>query len=167
MKIEFEATPDRVRFTAAYRRLLHNPFRPYRGTGIALGALAVVALLPEPRIVAAVLAGAAVLFFFFSPALMLHRVVATAWPGRSGPARWTFGDEGVRWAGEDGESLVRWPAVTRIEQVRDQLLVTLKTSGAVVIPLDTLSAEQRTELISFLQGRGLLPDDPALGHRDT
>ena len=156
VKIEFEARPDRVRFTAAYRRLLRNPFRPYRGTGIALGGLAVVALLPEPRIVAAVLGGAAVLFFFFSPALMLHRVVATVWPGHSGPTRWGFTDEGVRWAGEDGECLVRWPAVTRVEQLRDQLLVTLNTGGVLIVPVDALPSEQRDELLAFVRERGLL-----------
>ncbi|TYB37595.1 YcxB family protein [Micromonospora sp. AP08] len=154
--IEFEAAPDRVRFTAAYRRHLRRLFMPYRGTGLSLGGLAVVALLPAPRMVATLLAASAVLFFFFSPALMLHRAVEGAWRRNRGPTCWTLSEEGLRGANEEGYGLVRWSAVTRVEQLRDQLYVKVDGGAAIFLPTVSLPAEKQQELLAFLRARGLL-----------
>ncbi|WP_189193872.1 YcxB family protein [Micromonospora fulviviridis] len=154
--IEFEAVQDRVRFTAAYRRHLRHAFIPYRGTGLSLGGLAVVALLPEPRIVVPVLAGSAVLFFFFAPALTLHRVVKAAWRRHSAPTRWAHSEEGLRYETEVGNGLVRWSAVTRVEQFGEQLFVKLDGGQVIFIPTVALPAEKQQELFALLGARGLL-----------
>ncbi|MEU1837129.1 YcxB family protein [Micromonospora chersina] len=154
--IEFEAAPDRVRFTAAYRRHLRRAFMPYRGTGLSLGGLAVVALLPAPRMVATLLAASAVLFFFFSPALLLHRAVEGAWRRNRGLTCWTLSEEGLRAEDEGGYGLVRWSEVTRVEQLRDQLYVKLDGGRAMFVPIVALSAEKQQELLAFLRARDLL-----------
>ncbi|MEU9823774.1 YcxB family protein [Micromonospora chersina] len=154
--IEFEAAPDRVRLTAAYRRHLRRAFMPCRGTGLSLAGLAVVALLPAPRMVATLLAASAVLFFFFSPALLLHRVVEMAWRRNRGLTCWTLSEEGVRGENEGGYGLVRWSAVTRIEQLRGQLYVKLDGGTAMFLPIVALPAEKQQELLAFLRARGLL-----------
>ncbi|MEU4368574.1 YcxB family protein [Micromonospora chersina] len=154
--IEFEAAPDRVRFTAAYRRHLRHPFIPYRGTGLALAGLAIVALIPEPRIVVPVLAGSAVLFFFFSPALMLHRAVEAAWRRDRGSTCWTLSEEGLGYENKAGHGLLRWSAVTRVEQLRDQLSLKLDGGALLFLPTVALPAEEQQELLAFLEARGLL-----------
>ncbi|MGC3860200.1 YcxB family protein [Micromonospora chersina] len=154
--IEFEAVPDRVRLTAAYRRHLGRAFMPYRGTGLSLGLLAVVALLPAPRMVATLLAAGAVLFFFFSPALLLHRVVEQAWRRNRGSTAWTLSEEGLRAENEGGYGLTRWSEVTRVEQLRDQLYVKLDGGIAIFLPTVALPAEKQQELLDFLRARDLL-----------
>ncbi|SCL21452.1 YcxB-like protein [Micromonospora rhizosphaerae] len=162
MLIRFDAAPDRVRLNAAYRRLLRGPFRPYRGTGVVLCLLAVVALVPDPAFVAPILAGAGVLFIFFSPALMLHRVVTDAWRFGGLPSSWEISEEGLRCATERAESLIRWTAVTSVERLPDQLLLRLGAGHMMAVPLVGLSTEQRDELMSFIQKRGLLGGRSAL-----
>ena len=154
--IEFEAEPDRVRLTAAYRRHMRGAFVPYRGTGLALAGLAVVALLPAPRMVATLLASSAVLFIFFSPALLLHHVVTQAWRRNRGSTSWTLSEEGLRAEDEGGYGLTRWSEVTRVEQLRDQLYVKLEAGRAIFLPTVALSAEKQQELLDFLRARDLL-----------
>ncbi|PWU53211.1 hypothetical protein DLJ46_01630 [Micromonospora globispora] len=163
MLIRFDATPDRVRMTAAYRRLFRGFFRPYQGTGVLLCLLAVVALVPDPAYVAPILAGTGVLFIFFSPALLLHRLVTNAWRYGGGiPSSWEISEDGLRCADERGESLIRWTAVTRVEWLPDQLLLWLGVGRMIAVPLVGLSAEQRDELMGFIQERGLFSGRPTL-----
>ncbi|MFI7072211.1 YcxB family protein [Micromonospora sediminicola] len=153
MLIEFEAAPDRVAFTAAWRRFLRRTVLPCRWLGGSLALLSVLALVPEPRIVAAVLAGGAVLLWFLAPAVMLHRAVRAAWQWGSVVTRWRLSDEGLRCETPEGHMLVRWSAVSAVEQVHDQLLVYLTGGRVLIVALAPLTPEQRQDLLAFLHSR--------------
>ncbi|MFF0653994.1 YcxB family protein [Micromonospora tulbaghiae] len=153
MLIEFEAAPGRVPFTAAWRRALRPVVRPYRWVGGALALLSPLALVAEPRLVAAVLAGGAVLLWFLAPAVILHRAVRAAWQWGSVVTRWSLSDEGLRCENREGHLLVRWSAVSAVEQVNDQLLVHLAGGRLLIVTLAALTPEQRQHLLAFLDSR--------------
>ncbi len=156
MLIEFEAAPERGPFTVAWRWLLRRAVLPYRWVGGTLALLAVFTLVAEPRLVAAALAGGAVLCWFLAPAVMLHRAVGAAWQWGSVAARWNLSDEGLRCESPEGVTLVRWSAVSAAEQVHDQLLVRLSGGRVLIVPLAQLTPEQNQEVLAFLRTRTLL-----------
>ncbi|WP_431942107.1 YcxB family protein [Micromonospora marina] len=156
MLIEFEAAPERGPFTVAWRRFLRRAVLPWRWVGGTSALLSVFALVAEPRLVAAALAGGAVLCWFLAPAVMLHRAVGAAWQWGSVSARWNLSDEGLRCDSPEGRTLVRWSAVSAAEQVHDQLLVRLSGGRALIVPLASLTPEQRQDVLAFLHDRTLL-----------
>ncbi|WP_433495275.1 YcxB family protein [Micromonospora sp. CA-248089] len=156
MLIEFEAAPERGPFTVAWRRLLRGVVLPYRWVGGTLALLSVFTLVAGPRLVAAALAGGAVLCWFLAPAVMLHRAVGAAWQWGSVAARWNLSDEGLRCESPEGHTLVWWSAVSAVEQVHGQLLVRLSGGRALIVPLAELTPQQRQDVLAFLHDRTLL-----------
>ncbi|MCT2278546.1 YcxB family protein [Micromonospora chalcea] len=156
MLIEFEAASERGPFTVAWRRFLRRAVLPYRWVGGALALLSVFTLAAEPHLAAAALAGGAVLCWFLAPAVMLHRAAGAAWEWGCVAARWNISDEGLRCESPEGQTLVRWSAVSVVEQVHDQLLIGLSGGRALVVPLAPLTPEQRQDVLAFLRARTLL-----------
>lgn len=158
MLIRFDAAPDRRRLTEAVQRASRPGVLVFRTAGAVFGLLAVVELAVLRDIFLTVLLSLACLLVVgVLPTWMVRRAVRTNWRLLGVPSSWEVNDDGVRFTSEMGDSLVRWAAVTDVQQLPDQLLLRLTRAQFISMPTTYLSAEQRAELLGFLGERGLIP----------
>jgi hypothetical protein len=157
--ITFTTQPDRKLLGAALRRA----FRPLLIFYWCVAALMLLAALlalcgNDPAGVVIFGAGAVViaLIAWFAD----HRTVTLNWKLYGLPIAWTVSEEGVRYASEVMDCLVRWPAVERVEAIPAHLI--FRVGRYLVLParVDGLDAAQRAELLAFLHARGLLKEKP-------
>ncbi|MCM0678901.1 hypothetical protein NCC78_30150 [Micromonospora phytophila] len=87
-------------------------------------------------------------------------MVSINWKFYGVPIAWTIDGEGVRTASEPMDSLVRWPALERVEPIPAHLIFRIGRYQVLPARVDGLDAGQLAELLAFLHARGLLKEEP-------
>ena len=155
MHIVVEARPDRDRLARAMRHFLRRRLLPWRlcGAVVVLAGLALL-LLGEP-VEATFFVGIGLVIAFLLPWYAIRGAVRQNWRLHGVPTTYELTTEGVRSSSELADTLVRWPAVLRVDDAGDQYLLVLGKLHFVPLPIDSLSTDERNLLHDFLRGRGL------------
>ncbi|MFE9690491.1 YcxB family protein [Micromonospora sp. NPDC005806] len=159
MTVTFTNQPDRKLLGAALRRA----FRPrliFCWSVAALMLLAALLARSGGDRVGMVIFGAGAVVIGLIALWAGSRTVTVNWKLYGLPIVWTVNDEGVRYRSELMDSLVRWPALDRVEAIPAHLI--FRVGRYLVLParVDGLDMAQRAELLAFLHARGLLKEEP-------
>jgi hypothetical protein len=150
-----ETQPDRDRLARAMRRFLRRRLLPWRLCG-AVVVLAGLALGPlgEP-LEAVFFVGIGLVITFALPWYAVRGAVRQNWRLHGVPTTYELTGDGLRSVNAYNDSLVRWPAVQRVDDAGDQYLLVLGKLHFVPLPIEGLSTDERNLLHDFLRARGL------------
>lgn len=160
MIIHFTTQPDRKLLGAALRRAFRTVMLlPYWVVG-ALTALMTMLTLCGGDGYGAAIPGTATALLGVVYWRATRRLVGINWKFYGVPIAWTIDGEGVRTASEPMDSLVRWPALERVEPIPAHLIFRIGRYQVLPARVDGLDAGQLAELLAFLHVRGLLKEEP-------
>jgi YcxB-like protein len=85
----------------------------------------------------------------------------------SQPITYRIDEQGVWSATALSEGLIRWPMVTRVDEVRGMLVVRVDKNRFIPVPVDQLPPEATAELTAFIRGHLGLAGAPVVRRPGT
>ncbi|GLW28822.1 YcxB family protein [Actinoplanes regularis] len=150
----FSAQPDEEQTRAALRHLFRQNFVLIRSLGTALFLIGLISLTWDGSAsLSGICLGLGVAFVFVVPPLVLRRIWRKMSSTINLPITYRVDDQGVFVANELIEQLLRWPAVTRIEELPGMTILRVGDSAFVTLRTGELSAEEAAALTEFVKAR--------------
>jgi len=149
----FEAQPSRAQVVAAIRHASRKTFWFFRLFGLAvfLYGLSVTVFDDAPVwfMVFFALLGAVVAVLL--PWFTERRATRTSMKVVGLPTAYRIDAEGVRSGNALTDGVIRWPLISRIDEVTDLMMVRMGRARFIPIPVGQLPAETRVALVGFLR----------------
>jgi hypothetical protein len=149
----FEAQPSQGQVVAAIRYASRKAFWFFRIFGLAvfLYGLGVTVSDDAPVWFTVVFALLGAVVAVFLPWLVERRATRTSMKMVGIPTAYRVDAEGVRSSNALTDGVIRWPLISRIDEVVDLVMVRVGKARFIPIPVGDLPAETRVALVGFLR----------------
>jgi hypothetical protein len=151
----FEAQPSQGQVVAAIRYASRKAFWVFRIFGLAVFVygLSVTVVEDAPFWYAAFFALLGAVVGVFLPWFIERRATRTSMKTIGMPTAYRVDAEGVRSGNALTEGVIRWPLISRIDELPGLVMVRMGRARFIPIPVGDLPAETRVALVGFLRAQ--------------
>jgi hypothetical protein len=150
----FEGQPDRRQITAAVRHVSHRRLWIVRLVGVAIALIGIAMLFADEGIGAGLTFAALGVFWIIAmPLIALRKATGASMKIIGHPTAYRVDADGVHQNSQIAATTFRWPLITGIEELPEQLLVRLGKVQFLPLPTTSLPEPTREAMVGFLRGR--------------
>jgi hypothetical protein len=150
----FEGQPDRRQITAAVRHVSRRRLWIVRLVGVAIALVGIAMLFADEGIGAGLTyAALGVGWIIAMPLIALRKATGASMKIIGHPTAYRVDSDGVHQNSQIAATTFRWPLITGIEELPEQLLVRVGKVQFLPLPTASLPEPTREAMVGFLRGR--------------